>query len=39
MADTVSEDIQDALNKIVNTADQSTNMRKDRMKTIFQNVT
>ena len=38
MADTVSEDIQAALNKIVNTADQSKNMRKDLKKTIFQNV-
>jgi len=36
MADAVSEDIQAALNKIVTTADQSANMRKDLKKTIFQ---
>ena len=38
MADAVSEDIQAALNKIVITADQSTNMKKDLKKTIFQTV-
>ena len=34
MAEAVSEDIQVAVNKIVTTADQSANMRKD-LKTIF----
>jgi len=38
MADTVSEDIQAALNKIENMADQSSSMRKEIKKTIFQNV-
>jgi len=38
MADAVSEDNQAALNKIVITADQSTNMKKDLKKTIFQTV-
>jgi uncharacterized protein (DUF3084 family) len=38
MADDVSEGITAALDKIVTTADQSANMRKDLKKTIFQTV-
>jgi len=36
MADDVSLGIDNALNKIVNTTDQSGNMRKDLKKTIFE---
>jgi hypothetical protein len=35
MADEASQNIEDALNKIVNTTDQSRNMRKDLKETIF----
>jgi 3-methyladenine DNA glycosylase Tag len=38
MADEASKNIEDALNKIVNTTDQSENMRKDLKKTIFETV-
>jgi len=38
MADEVSQNIENALNKIVNTTDQSGNMRKELMKTIFETV-
>jgi methylphosphotriester-DNA--protein-cysteine methyltransferase len=38
MADEVSENIENALNKIVNTTDQSGNMRKELKKTIFETV-
>ena len=38
MADEVSQDIENALNKIVNTTDQSGNMRKELKKTIFETV-
>jgi len=38
MADEVCQYIEDALNKIVNTSDQSGNVRKDLKKTIFETV-
>jgi uncharacterized coiled-coil DUF342 family protein len=38
MADEVSQNIENALNKIVNTADQSGNMRKELKRTIFETV-
>jgi len=38
MADEAIQNIEDALNKIVNTTDQSGNMRKDLKKTIFETV-
>jgi uncharacterized coiled-coil DUF342 family protein len=38
MADEASQNIEDALNKIVKTTDQSGNMRKDLKKTIFETV-
>ena len=38
VADAVSKDTPAALNKIVTTTDQSTNMKKDLKKTIFQTV-
>jgi 3-methyladenine DNA glycosylase Tag len=38
MADMVSQNTDDALNKIVNTTDQSRNMRKELKKTIFETV-
>jgi hypothetical protein len=38
MADGVTRDIEDALNKIVNTTEQSGNMRKELKKTIFETV-
>jgi uncharacterized coiled-coil DUF342 family protein len=38
MADDVSQVIDNALNKIVNTTDQSGNMRKELKKTIFETV-
>jgi len=38
MADEMSQNIEEALNKIVNTTDQSGNVRKDLKKTIFENV-
>jgi len=38
MADEVSQNFEDALNKIVNTTDQSGNMRKELKKTIFETV-
>jgi 3-methyladenine DNA glycosylase Tag len=38
MADEVSQNIENALNKIVNTTDQSGNMRKELKKTIFETV-
>jgi uncharacterized coiled-coil DUF342 family protein len=38
MADEVSQNIEDALNKIVNSTDQSGNMCKDLKKTIFETV-
>jgi histidinol phosphatase-like enzyme len=38
MADEVSQDIENALNKIVNTADQSGCMRKELKMTIFETV-
>ena len=36
MADVMNQDIEDALNKIVNTTDQSGNTRKDLKNTIFE---
>jgi ribosome recycling factor len=36
MADEASQNIEDALKKIVNTTDQRGNMRKDLKKTIFE---
>jgi 3-methyladenine DNA glycosylase Tag len=38
MAYEVSQNIENALNKIVNTTDQSRNMRKELKKTIFETV-
>jgi len=38
MADEVIPNIENALNKIVNTTDQSRNMRKEPKKTIFETV-
>jgi hypothetical protein len=38
MADEVSQNIEHALNKILNTTDQSGNMRKELKKTIFETV-
>jgi hypothetical protein len=38
MADEVSQNIKDALNKIVNSKDQSGNVRKDLKKTIFETI-
>jgi len=38
MADEVTQSIEEALNKIVNTTDQSGNMRKELKKTIFETV-
>jgi len=38
MADEVSQNIEDALNKVVNTADQSGNVRKDLKKTKIETV-
>ena len=38
MADEVSNNIEDALNKLVNTTDQSGNTRKELKKTIFETV-
>ena len=38
MADEFKQDIDDALNKIVNTTDQSGNMRKDLKKIIYETV-
>ena len=38
MADEMNQNIEDALNKIVNTTEQSGNMRKDLKRTIFETV-
>jgi len=38
MADELKQGIDDALNKIVNTTDQSGNMRKDLKKIIYETV-
>jgi len=38
MADEVTRSIEDALNKIVNTTDQSGNMRKKLKKNIYETV-
>ena len=38
MAEEVSQNNEDALNKIVNSTDQSGNVRKDLKKTIFETV-
>jgi hypothetical protein len=38
MANEVTQNIEEALNKIVNTTDQSGNMRKELKKTIFETV-